>query len=37
MFKCQYHRVGKSMINLLDGVCVGHKVTALVIALSMAG
>lgn len=37
MFKCQYHELGKSMINLLEGVCVGHKVTALVIALSTAG
>lgn len=37
MFKCQDHEVGKSVINLLDGVCVGHKVTALVIALSTAG
>lgn len=35
MFKCQYHEVGRSVINLLGGVCGGHKVTAL--ALSTAG
>lgn len=37
MFKCQHHEVGRSVINLLGGVSGGHKVTALVIALSTAG